>query len=430
VSTSVSANTNATFSITYTGVPVPTIQWQISTTAGAIWSNVTSNIAGTAFSGFNSATLTVIKPSTGLTGAQFRAVVTNSGGSAYSNFAGLTVTPVLGIVINNVGTNLDNNQQFSGITYVLAKQSVILTVSATGPGTLSYQWLFNGKAIAKATAANFTVSPFAAANAGNYTVVIHSTLAANVTSSVIPVALGAVPAFPKAPASVTVASGANATFTAVPAGSPTPSIQWQSSANGGKNWTDLNNGPAYKGTDTTTLTVTANSSLNTYQYRPEANNIFNTVDGKAATLTVTAPPLASNLQGTYKIQTINVSLGLFGTNISLPTAAKNFSLKLTSTGLAGVSSSVADNLLATLGQGSKVTITPTTTTTTAYNAKITGTIVFLLGDVPESIVLDKTSTVSAAFDKSNNLLITANVVGKINSATSNSTVTVVITLAK
>jgi hypothetical protein len=436
LSTTIFANANATFTITYTGVPVPDIQWQASTTAGATWSNITHAIDGGIYSGFNTATLTLIAGATGDSGIQYRAVVTNSGGSAYSTVATLTVNPnASGIVINNLRTNLDTNQQFSGITYVLAKQPVILTVSATGPGTLSYQWFVKGKAVSKATAANFTVSPFAAANAGNYTVVIHSNqLTSNTTSSVIPLALGVIPAFPKPPVNATAASGAKATFTSIPAGAPTPDVQWQVSSNGGKNWADLFNVAPYSGADTSTLTVTANSSLNNYQYRAEANNIFNTVDSKAATLTVTAPPLASSLQGTYKIQTINVALGPFGSNITLPSAAKSYSLKLTSTGLAGVSTSVADKLVATLGQGSSVTVTPTSSTTTTYNANITGTVAFALGDAAYSIVLDNTSTVSASFDKSNNLVVTANLSG---AATANGSaipgtvaITAVVTLAK
>jgi hypothetical protein len=410
------ANANATFSITYTGVPVPSIQWQ-ATFDGVTWSNITTNIDGGTFSGFNTATLTVIAGATGDSGIQFRAIVTNSGGSSTSTVATLTINAnPTGIVFNSLGTNLDATQQFSGITYVLAKQSVVLSASVSGPGFFAYQWLFKGKAISKATAANFTIGSFAATNAGNYSLVVHSNqLTSNTTSSVIPLAVGILPAFPKAPANATVASGANATFTAIPAGAPTPSVQWMYSSNGGKNWADLFNFPPYSGADTTTLTVTANASLNGFQYRAEADNIFNGVQSKAATLTVTPPPLPLTLQGKYKIQTINVNAaGIITANITpLPTAAKNFSATLGAKGVAGVSASVIDNLITSIGKGSDVTLTPTTpATTTTYNANITGTVDFVLGSVDYTIVLDPTSTVAATLSQSGILTIIANVSGQ------------------
>jgi hypothetical protein len=49
------------------------------------------------------------------------------------------------------------------------------SVSAFGPGTITYQWQFNGADIADATSNNLTVAPAQPENAGTYTVVVSST---------------------------------------------------------------------------------------------------------------------------------------------------------------------------------------------------------------------------------------------------------------
>ncbi|HZZ20398.1 MAG TPA: PQQ-binding-like beta-propeller repeat protein [Opitutaceae bacterium] len=70
--------------------------------------------------------------------------------------------------------------------------SLTLSVSATGPGALSYQWNFNGSAIPGATGATYSVSTVTSADAGSYTVTVTSA-GSSVTS---------------APATVTVSAAA------------------------------------------------------------------------------------------------------------------------------------------------------------------------------------------------------------------------------
>lgn len=65
-----------------------------------------------------------------------------------------------------------------------------LTVAATGPGALGYQWYQNGTAIAGATSASYSVASAAAGDAGTYTVVIASSQG-TVTSSGAVVTVGA-----------------------------------------------------------------------------------------------------------------------------------------------------------------------------------------------------------------------------------------------
>lgn len=65
-----------------------------------------------------------------------------------------------------------------------------LSVTATGTGTLSYQWSLNGGAITGATGATYSVASATAANAGSYTVLVSNSFGA-VTSSAAAVTVNA-----------------------------------------------------------------------------------------------------------------------------------------------------------------------------------------------------------------------------------------------
>jgi hypothetical protein len=66
---------------------------------------------------------------------------------------------------------------------VVIGTNVLFTVSATGFGTLSYQWQFNGVDIGGAAGANLSLTNVQSANAGSYWVVVSNALGA-VTSAV------------------------------------------------------------------------------------------------------------------------------------------------------------------------------------------------------------------------------------------------------
>jgi FKBP-type peptidyl-prolyl cis-trans isomerase FkpA len=89
------------------------------------------------------------------------------------------------------------------------------------------------------------------------------------------------------PSDRTVKAGQTATFTAAASGTPTPTVQWQVSSNGGSTWTNLTNAAPYGEVTTTTLTVTpVTTALNGAQYRAAFTNIMSTATTNAATLTV------------------------------------------------------------------------------------------------------------------------------------------------
>src|SRR5204863_570108 len=60
---------SATFSASATGVPAPTVQWQVSTDGGTSWNNV---------QGATTTSLTLTQPGVSLSGNRYRAVFTPS----------------------------------------------------------------------------------------------------------------------------------------------------------------------------------------------------------------------------------------------------------------------------------------------------------------------------------------------------------------
>ncbi len=61
-------------------------------------------------------------------------------------------------------------------------QNVTISVSATGSGTLTYQWKRNGSNISGATSSSYTITDVTSSHAGSYTVMV-SNLAGDVTSA-------------------------------------------------------------------------------------------------------------------------------------------------------------------------------------------------------------------------------------------------------
>jgi hypothetical protein len=89
------------------------------------------------------------------------------------------------------------------------------------------------------------------------------------------------------PADITIASGANTTFTSTIANSP-GSIIWELSTDGGTNYSIITNGGIYTTATTATLTITAApSSMTGFKYRVKATNACGSITSAAGTLTVT-----------------------------------------------------------------------------------------------------------------------------------------------
>ncbi len=107
---------------------------------------------------------------------------------------------------------------------VVAGDAATFTVAATGTGTLAYQWLRDGSAIAGATAASYTLASAALGDDGAHFAVRVSNATGGVDSTAA--RLGVRSPITGGPASVNVATGNTATFTVVAEGHAL-SYQWQ-----------------------------------------------------------------------------------------------------------------------------------------------------------------------------------------------------------
>ncbi len=150
----------ATFSVAAHGNPAPTYQWRKD---------------GAAIAGATSATLTLSNVTASHAGT-YTVVAANSQGQSTSRPAVLTIsTPTS---LPSIVT------QPQGASAALG-QSVSLSVVATGPGTLQYQWLHDGNTIAGATQPDLTLGALQPSAAGNYSVVVTNSAGSVVSATAV-----------------------------------------------------------------------------------------------------------------------------------------------------------------------------------------------------------------------------------------------------
>ncbi len=145
------------------------------------------------------------------------------------------------------------------------------------------------------------------------------------TSSGVTHTVNGSPVVTTPPNSQTVYSGSTATFTAAASGTPTPSVQWQVSTNGGASFTD------FPGAISGTLSFVAQTTDNGKRFRAVFTNSAGTATTTAATLTVYAPPVANP----DTISRLETQTNLSVTAASLlanDTSPQGFPLSITSVG--------------------------------------------------------------------------------------------------
>lgn len=145
-SESIVVGSQGALSVTSTGVPSPTYQWQFD---------------GTNIVGATSSTLALSNMSLSGAGA-YTVVVSNASARVTSDPATVTVTS------NPTGPSITSQPQSETVAVGTA---VILGVSATGNGD-SFQWIKNGITITGATGSAYTIPNAQAGNGGTYSVVI------------------------------------------------------------------------------------------------------------------------------------------------------------------------------------------------------------------------------------------------------------------
>lgn len=163
---------------------------------------------------------------------------------------------------------------------VTAGANVTFTVTATGSGTLSYQWLFNGNPISGATSASYSLTNVQQANDGNYSVTVSNSAGA-VTSTAATLTVKpatTIPSFTVQPISQTVTAGTNVTFSVEATGNPAPTLQWFFGTT------------AIPGATSATYTITNAQAGSAGTYSVTAVNTAGSAVSSNATLTVNPVP--------------------------------------------------------------------------------------------------------------------------------------------
>lgn len=183
--------------------------------------------------------------------------------------------------------------------------------SITATGATSYQWQRStdsgsnwsnvstgtGGTTANYTTAATTVSGGSANNGDQFRcVATNSNGSTNSNAATLTVSAGNVaPSFTTQPTAQTVNAPNTATFSVVVAGTPTPTLQWQRSTDGGTNWNNVSTGTGGTTASYTTgaTSVTGGGANNGDQYRCVATNAAGTVNSNAVALTVNAAASAT-----------------------------------------------------------------------------------------------------------------------------------------
>ncbi|MCF7763615.1 MAG: immunoglobulin domain-containing protein [Verrucomicrobia bacterium] len=185
-------------SVAASGTDPITYQWQLN---------------GSDIAGATAASYSVASAQSADAGA-YTVVVTNPVGSVTSATATVTLDSTPTITVQPVGVAATVGDQ------------VNLAVTATGTGTLSYQWRLNGVDVAGATAETLVLDNVDPASAGNYTVVVGNTAGA-VISQVAAVSVNVPLALVEEPQSQTLPAGSTAIFNVRASGSGPFAYQWR-----------------------------------------------------------------------------------------------------------------------------------------------------------------------------------------------------------
>ncbi len=241
---SVALGAPATFAVVATGTS-PSYQWRRN---------------GVSIVGAISATYSIASVQVAQTG-DYDVVVSNAAGSVTSNVAKLTIPSAVSIVTqpraqsSNPGT------------------AVALSVGASGPGPITYQWRRNGVTLKGATAASYKITSLQTATEGLYDVVVTNS-SGSLASAQAAVSLNKAVVITKAPVAMAVNPGAKANFAVVASGTEPFTYQWRKS------------GVAIAGATGATYEIAAAQSANAGSYDVVVKNVVGSVTSSVAALTL------------------------------------------------------------------------------------------------------------------------------------------------
>ncbi len=166
----------------------------------------------------------------------------------------------------------------------------------------SFTPLSNGGVYSGVTTRTLTITGATAAMNGYEYEAVFTNSVGTATTSVATLTVGTLPAVTKQPANQTINAGGKTSFSAAATGSPTPSVQWYVSTNGGTSFAPLVNGGVYSGVTTGTLTISgATAAMNGCEYEAVFTNSIGTAKTSVAALTVHFAPSVTTQPGNQSV---------------------------------------------------------------------------------------------------------------------------------
>jgi hypothetical protein len=248
------AGAQAAYSVTVPGtVTSPGYQWQKSTNGGSSWSDIGgANAASYSF---------VTQANGGDNGHRYHCVVTNSCGTITSNDALATVCVPASITANPADQS------------VSAGNGATFTVTASGGGTVYYQWQQSTDGgstwadVPGATSASYGFTAAIGQNGYKYRCgALVNGCGGTAYSGAATLYVCIPAAVTSNPANQSVNAGSGVSFSVAASGSGTISFQWQRSSDNGLTW------DAVGGATSATYAFTADASEDQYRYRCQASN--------------------------------------------------------------------------------------------------------------------------------------------------------------
>ncbi len=157
--------------------------------------------------------------------------------------------------------------------------SVTFTVSASGNGTLSYQWQKDGIAIPGAATTNYTIRSAHLSDSGNYSVVVDSSFGSVTSATAILSVFPVLPSISVQPQSQTVFAGSNVTLRVSASGTDPLSYQWQK------------DGANVPGAAAAVYAISNAQTNHAGSYRVQVSNAYGSTNSASVTLTVIAAPV-------------------------------------------------------------------------------------------------------------------------------------------
>lgn len=339
VSAAVTAGQTVTLSVTASGTSPLSYQWRKG---------------GSSIGGATASTLSFNSIAVSDTGS-YDVVVSNGVGSATSSAATLTVSAAT--VAPTITTP-------PGSIVATVGAPVTFTAAANGSPAPTFQWQKNGVNVPGATSSSLSFTSVAVSDAGSYTVIATNSagsatsVAATLTVNVPAIA----PSITAQPVSSTVTAGNSASFSVSASGTAPLTYQWSK------------DGSVLTGATSSTYTLGSAQLADAGSYTVVVGNTAGSVASNAATLSVTAAPVAPSISTHPQSTTVTTGNSVQFSVVAAGTAPLSYQWKKNGTALSGATAAVFTLNSAALSDAADYTVVITNLAGSATSSVATLTV--------------------------------------------------------